>query len=553
MLSDLEVDSQPMNDLSAINGSSQPSAPPGDGREKRKFQPPDGGWGWVVCAISCWTNGAVFGIINTFGLIYNQMLNDPELVNPENKDDISFKTAWVGAVTIGAVFFFSPISSILVDRFGLRQTAFVGSLMAFVGMLSSSFIKQIELLYLTYGLLMGVGSSLVYTPSLVILGHYFKAKFGLVNGIVTVGSSIFTIGLIYAIKYMLPAITLSHTLQVLSGMYFFIIIGCLAWKPLLDQRRKDLDYILSTESIAIAVTGCCQYMSEFMNVKIWHNKSYVIWVLTVAVSCFGYFISFVHLMKYAADKGMGEHAEVLILCMSILSGVARIIIGKIADSKFIRRTYLHQLGIFALGVTTLCIPWATQFWHLVLITCIMGVCDGCFVCLLGPIALDIVGPKSVSQAIGFLLGIISIPMMAGPPLAGLAYDKLGSYDIPFHCAGIPPIIGSLLMFFIPKIKRGPRITQDEDDLSEVAGAAFYGSFIWSSHMHVAGNEIHQPRGDANHMAVPMLFGEAPRAPPVDETKSADDVEGYYDDEEEFPIDDETGEIKVEVTKSSVSA
>ena len=123
-------------------------------------------------------------------------------------------------------------------------------------------------------------------------------------------------------------------------------------------------------------------------------------------------------MKYAEDKGVGEHAEVLILCIGILSGVARIIIGKVADLKWINRMYLHQLGIFLLGVTTTCIPWATEFWHLVVITCVMGICDGCFVCLLGPIALDIVGPKSVSQAIGFLLGLLSIPMMTGPPIAG---------------------------------------------------------------------------------------------------------------------------------------
>ena len=37
------------------------------------FVPPDGGWGWVVCLASLWANGTVFGIINTFGIIYVQM------------------------------------------------------------------------------------------------------------------------------------------------------------------------------------------------------------------------------------------------------------------------------------------------------------------------------------------------------------------------------------------------------------------------------------------------------------------------------------------------
>jgi len=47
-----------------------------------EFVPPDGGWGWVVCFASLWANGVVFGIINTFGIVYVQMRehyakNDP--------------------------------------------------------------------------------------------------------------------------------------------------------------------------------------------------------------------------------------------------------------------------------------------------------------------------------------------------------------------------------------------------------------------------------------------------------------------------------------------
>ena len=38
------------------------------------FNPPDGGWGWVVCIASFWTNGTVFGILNTFGILYVEML-----------------------------------------------------------------------------------------------------------------------------------------------------------------------------------------------------------------------------------------------------------------------------------------------------------------------------------------------------------------------------------------------------------------------------------------------------------------------------------------------
>ena len=37
---------------------------------------PDGGWGWVVCLASCWTNGTIFGIINSFGVLFVVMLDE---------------------------------------------------------------------------------------------------------------------------------------------------------------------------------------------------------------------------------------------------------------------------------------------------------------------------------------------------------------------------------------------------------------------------------------------------------------------------------------------
>ena len=61
---------------------------------------------------------------------------------------------------------------------------------------------QIEWLYLTYGIMFGGGSSLTYTPSLVILGHYFKKHMGMVNGFVASGSSVFT----FVMPHILEAI-----------------------------------------------------------------------------------------------------------------------------------------------------------------------------------------------------------------------------------------------------------------------------------------------------------------------------------------------------------
>ncbi|XP_052808746.1 monocarboxylate transporter 10-like isoform X2 [Mya arenaria] len=420
------------------------------------FVPPDGGWGWVVCLASLWANGTVFGVINTFGLVYVEMREHYAKDDPE----VSLKTAFVGSTCTGVTFLLCTVSSILSDRVGIRTTAVIGAVLSTAGLIASAFIQKLELLYLTYGILLGLGSSMVYSPSLVILGHYFKKHMGLVNGIVAFGSSLFTIALTRILPLLLSTIGIKYCFIFLAGLHFMLIIFSLSWKPLFRREDHLTALTLSTESVYNHCNDCCSWTRKFLNVKIWKNKAYVTWVLSLGVALFGYFIPFFHLPKHTRDNFPESDGSLLILCLSITSGVSRIVCGKIADFPWVNRIRMQQCAFFVLGVSTMCIPFAKSFEALIAISLAMGLCDGVFVCLLGPVAFDIVGPSEASQAIGFLLGIFSIPFTIGPPVAGFMYDKLGDYRIAFHVAGAPPILGALMMFLIPKVDQSfPAVTE----------------------------------------------------------------------------------------------
>ena len=81
-----------------------------------------------------------------------------------------------------------------------------------------------EVLYLTYGVMFGAGTSLAYNPSLVILGHYFQERLGFVNGVVTAGSSVFTIALPFFLEAVIIDVGLAATLQVSHSVVDFNII-----------------------------------------------------------------------------------------------------------------------------------------------------------------------------------------------------------------------------------------------------------------------------------------------------------------------------------------
>ena len=68
--------------------------------------------------------------------------------------------------------------------------------------------------------MLGAGSSLVYTPSVAILGHYFSKRLGIVNGFVTTGSSIFAVGLPHILKFLFAEIGVSNRIRI---DYLFVI------------------------------------------------------------------------------------------------------------------------------------------------------------------------------------------------------------------------------------------------------------------------------------------------------------------------------------------
>lgn len=65
-------------------------AEPGPSGAAAPFQPPEGGFGWVVVFAAAWCNGSIFGINNSFGIIYVMLQSD--LGDGEKDPALEFKT-----------------------------------------------------------------------------------------------------------------------------------------------------------------------------------------------------------------------------------------------------------------------------------------------------------------------------------------------------------------------------------------------------------------------------------------------------------------------------
>uniref|UniRef100_A0A1B0GG61 Major facilitator superfamily (MFS) profile domain-containing protein n=1 Tax=Glossina morsitans morsitans TaxID=37546 RepID=A0A1B0GG61_GLOMM len=363
--------------------------------------------------------------------------------------------ALVGSLTIGTTFLLSPVAGCLTDKIGLRLTTFIGGVLSAGGLFMSSFLTQnIVALYLTYGIMFGLGAALAYTPTLAILGHYFKRYLGKVSGFVTAGSSVFTVILPPGMDYMLKGYGLEATLRMMSLISTFIIMCSFVYKPLHPPPEPP------KKKPGRSKTN--MFFRSIVNVQIWKCKKYVIWAMCVPIALFGYFVPYVHMMKFVQTAFPGRSENLPVMCIGITSGMGRLMFGAIADMRGVNRIYLQQLSLVCIGLITLLLPLTSSYVLLIVFTLVMGLFDGCFISLLGPIAYEICGPTGATQAIGFLLGLSSIPLTVGPPVAGKIFDRTGSYTMPLIMAGIPPIIGSAVMLLIRFVKDESPTTPSTD-------------------------------------------------------------------------------------------
>ncbi|XP_031645593.1 monocarboxylate transporter 8 [Oncorhynchus kisutch] len=449
------LDSKPGVSPNSQSQSSAPGQSPG-------FVPPEGGFGWLVVFAATWCNGSIFGIQNSFGILHMMLVEDH--ADPNDKTS-QFKVAWVGALAMGMIFFCSPVVSMFTDHFGCRKTAVGGATVAFIGLLSTAFAKSLSLRYFTYGILFGCGSSFAFQPSLVILGHYFQQRLGLANGVVTAGSSLFSMGLPVLLTKVVEPLGLSRTFQILSLFMLVQALLALTFRPLLPQRApmgppEPVGPAGSTTQPGAPARGsrwsrAQTQVRKVFNVKVFHIVTYRVWAFGVSTAVLGYFVPYIHLMNFVKEQFKEPQKEwILLVCIGASSGVGRLLFGKVGDLiPGAKKIWMQSVSFMVLGLMSMMIPQCTVFEGLIVVCVFLGLCDGCFITIMAPIAFELVGPMQASQAIGYLLGLMALPMTAGPPIAGLLHDYCGDYNVAFYLAGGPPIVGGIVLFFVPLIHR----------------------------------------------------------------------------------------------------
>ena len=200
-------------------------------------------------------------------------------------------SAFVGSIGLGMIWFGSPLAGYLCDRFGCRITCFLGSTLCIAGLVSSSFVQSLTMMYFTYSSLYGLGACLICNPCFLVLAKYFTEKLSVATGIVSLGASVEVLYTGPLLQVFLDSFEWRNTFRIMAATYALVCILSLSFSPFVEGiTTAENTEKKNNEEVRDGKTGISLYCS------VWSFPAYTVMVTSLTFASFGMYIPYINLV-----------------------------------------------------------------------------------------------------------------------------------------------------------------------------------------------------------------------------------------------------------------
>jgi len=359
---------------------------------------------WVVVWATFVCLAVIFGVSYSFAAFFEIFAKEFSA----QRADVS----WIFGLCGLVYFVLGALGGVLADRWGPRLVCMAGMGFIALGLFLTSLAQNLGTVYLSYGLLVGLGIAFVYTPSIASVQPWFSKRRGLASGIASSGVGAGTLILPLLVSYLLTSVDWRIALQMMAGGV--LVIGLSA--GFLLKRAPSLPGHQSGQLAGLTLADALKTSS--------FRWLYMGTLLGAPVM----FIPFAHISAAARDAGVADAQAVgLVGLIGIGSLVGRFAIGWLADR--LGRVKTLMLMQCLMGMSYLIWAGAQEAWVFALFALWFGLSYGSIVSLLPAICMDLFGGRAVSAVIGTLYTGAALGNLLGPVLAGQVFDMTQSYAL----------------------------------------------------------------------------------------------------------------------------
>ncbi len=364
---------------------------------------------WVIVWASFMCLTVIFGVSYSFAAFFDSFAKEFSA----QRADVSLIFGLCGLV----YFVLGALGGILADRWGPRVVCMTGMGLVALGLYFTSLAQTLGSIYLSFGLLVGLGIAFVYTPAIAAVQPWFTQRRVLASGIAGSGVGAGTLIVPVVVSYLLTHISWRDTLQAMAlGV---VAIGCAS--AYLLEKAPSLDAGVPGQLAGLT-------LGEALQTPVFR------WLyLCCLISAPVMFMPFAHISAAARDAGVADAQAVgLVGLIGIGSVTGRFGIAWVANRLGRIQTLLLMQCLMGLSYFV----WAGAQERLMFATFALcfGLSYGSIVSLLPAICMDLFGGKAVSAIIGTLYTGAALGNLLGPVVAGKIFDLTHSYSLVIYLA-----------------------------------------------------------------------------------------------------------------------
>jgi len=352
-------------------------------------------YGWVVVIAFFIIGITLYGIHFSFGVFFKSIESEFNLTRAATSAILSANMLLAGV--------FSFFAGWALDRYGPKVVVLLMGIFTGLSLVLTSQVNALWQIFLTYSLLLAMGTGPLYVVPMSAVSRWFDKKRGLALGLSSLGIGLGTVIMAPFATYLITNFDW-HTA--------YLIIGLIAWLiviPLSRLLKKDPREI---GALPDGVKSCRQEVKskensiQLIDSSLWlvfRKRSFWILVSTWFLFASSVFLVFTHLVPHVTDIGFsaGEAAAVLSLIgMGSIPG--RLVMG-IASDRIGRKSAIIICTLLQSGAMVWLL-WARDLWMFYLFALIFGFAHSG----LGPSMAALIGDTFGLGKIGAIFGLLEV-------------------------------------------------------------------------------------------------------------------------------------------------
>lgn len=370
--------------------------------------------------------------------------------------------------------FLSPLQGYLIDKFGPKRLLSVGAALTGLSWIATAYVDSVWGLYLTYGMMGGIGTGIIYVGVVGMMVQWFPDYRGFATGIVAAGYGFGAVVTTLPISRSLSSQGFEQTL-ILYGF----IIGAVGILAALGMRRPNGNGVpRAALATAAASKAVIETVRSFTPKEMLRNP--IFWLLFVMMTMMSTTGLMVISQMGAIARDFGV-ADVLVFGIAALplaltvdritNGLTRPFFGWVSDKIGREYTMFIAFSLEGAAITLWYFMAHDPFWFVVLSGVVFFGWGEIF-SLFPSTLTDTFGTKHATTNYGFLYMAQGVGSILGGPVAALLYTSTGSWAAVFTVVVVMDVLTAILAIAVLKPMRRKHLQANavDNDAVDVAAA-----------------------------------------------------------------------------------